>query len=53
MTPSSNAESPPPVSVDELVTAFKRKGYFDTLRKSTLSSYQTSVSRCPATLITD
>ena len=33
----------PSASVEQLVTAFKRRGHFDTLRKSTLSSFQSCV----------
>jgi hypothetical protein len=43
MSPSSNAEQQSP-TVEELVTAFKRRGHFDTLRKATLSSFQGGVS---------
>jgi hypothetical protein len=46
MTSSSNTEPQSP-SVEELVTAFKRRGHFDTLRKSTLSSFQGGVCRSP------
>jgi hypothetical protein len=38
----SKSEQPSP-SVEQLVTAFKRRGHFDTLRKSTLSSFQGGV----------
>jgi len=39
MSPSSITEMQSP-TVEELVTAFKRRGHFDTLRKATLSSFQ-------------
>ena len=42
MSPSSNTELQAP-SVEELVTAFKRRGHFDALRKATLSSFQGGV----------
>lgn len=43
MSPSSITETQSP-TVEELVTAFKRRGHFDTLRKATLSSFQGGVS---------
>jgi hypothetical protein len=43
MSPPSITETQSP-TVEELVTAFKRRGHFDTLRKATLSSFQGGVS---------
>jgi hypothetical protein len=49
MTPSSKPDQSSG-SIEQLVTAFKRRGHFDTLRKSTLSSFQAGV-RHPGDLV--
>jgi len=41
MSPPSKPD-PPTTTSDQLVTAFKRRGHFDALRKSTLTSFQNS-----------
>lgn len=43
MTPSNKPELQS-VSVEQIVTTFKRRGHFDSLRKLTLSSFQAGVS---------
>jgi len=41
---SQSKPEPPTTTSEQLVTTFKRRGHFDTLRKSTLSSFQNSTA---------